>query len=449
MLFSRSLPDVGHPPLFDVIYWSLGSVLGESVHTRRLSNALIGAALILPGLIIMRPSHTRHAYRPALLLALFASPFVLGKFAEHRSYFVDACAVLAVLLSAREIVIRQALEQGISTGLLLWLFVTSAVATNLDYTNSLAVLPLLLITARWVWNRERRLAMLIVLCALVPAFAVGAQLSVAVKLGVAVPSSQVPLLRGLAAVLATIASGFLVVLPLIPAAARNARASASGLAQAAAARREFALLLAWSLSCTIICYLLIQSISQALLARHAVPAIPLASSLIVELATMTILSPLAALTFSGLAIGASWLTAVDKSRDAGWETFAPIIAREAADCAGTKVIAIDPALMISGSGGHPQVGMKEAIRTSFRSVGAIWNFDVTLARPRQTLLPSGQCPTILWLEHNFMAPNASPRTIAKAAGLQISDAQLNAGKRLNSSHRTLVFIPAHSAPATG
>ena len=195
-LWNRWLPDVGHPPLFNLIHWSLAHAVGDSLIVRRFVNLITLVVLLAPTLALMRPQLAPHHFRLLILLSVLASPFVFAKFAESRAYFTDAIAVLALLLTLRELFVRVATSR-IGPGLISWLAVVSLIASNLDYTNAIVTHSLLGCSAVALWlMRRRRLAFIVAVVGVITAALLTLQLYIAVKLGFTVPSSQVPLVRG-------------------------------------------------------------------------------------------------------------------------------------------------------------------------------------------------------------------------------------------------------------
>ena len=441
-ILRRSLPDVGHPPLFDVIHWTLAPVTGASILVRRFVNALFLAVLLVPTFLMMRARFAPNAYRMIVLLAVLASPLVVAKFAEHRAYFANACAMLALILTTREIFLRALTRERLGVPLLGWFVVVAFAATNLDYTNALIALPLLAAAAFFLIPVRASLAAFVGVTAVVCLLVLAVQLWLATQVGFVQPSSQVPLLRGIAALMVVVASGSIVVIPLLPAAVANARL---GMAKAGPsvveARRRFAFVLALAFVASCAALVLVQIVSRALLARHAVPAIPLGASLIVELATIASLSRLALTGLCLFALGSTAAITLVKSRDAGWESFAPVISRTFGACPSTEIVAVDGLLLVDRSATWPYVGMPEAIDASFKGVARKWGFPVTMARSRAAIEVAGRCPTIIWLEHNFSRPQATAREIADAAGVLVDDARLKAAERVDGRTRTLLVIP--------
>lgn len=204
------------------------------------------------------------------------------------------------------------------------------------------------------------------------------------------------------------------------------------------------MVIASAFGCTVIGFAVIHLATHALLARHAIPGIPVVAAFIVELGTLRAPSSWTVVAFVIAAITSASVMAVIQSSEAGWESFAPTIAQEVRACPQTRVIALDAALLLHAEGTSPYAGMQEAIEGTFLGVADKWNFPVTIARERSAIAQAtGGCPTLIWLEHNFGRPEASLQEILAASGAQASPSQVAATRRIDlPPARTLLIIPS-------
>lgn len=444
LFWHRMLPDVGHPPLFDLIQWPFAHIIGGSLTLRRLTNLVTCFALLLPTLALTRPALAPNGYRPALLLSVFASPFMILKFGEYRSYFTDACAVLALVLLVREVVVGTEFGERPSGLLMGWLAIVAVVAVNLDYTNAVVSGALLLSSAAGLWLAGRKpLSLTLVTLAASAVLLLLIQLRVASALGNTIPSSQVGLVRGSVALALVVASGALVPLPLMLLPSQRRKGSADAGIGLADARLRFAAILLGAVLVSLAGLLLIELASRALLARHAIAAVPLSAALVVELGTLGSRAQRQAIGFAAAAVAFAIVGTFRASRDRGWETLAPVISEQVRACPETQVIALDPLLLLPKPPSSPQVGMTEATEATYQAVALKWNYRLT-SRPwlRGSIALARDCATIVWTEHNFQAPFATDRQIAEAAGLRPTDDQLARARRVSAGpQRALLILP--------
>jgi hypothetical protein len=445
LLWQRMLPDVGHPPLFDLMQWSLAHLTRESLLLKRLTNLLVGLVLLLPTLALMRPQFARNRYRLAVVLAVLASPLVFGKFGEHRAYFSDACAVLALVLCVREMLLRSFSGLRLPSTLIVWFVLIACLAINLDYTNALASDSLLFCSSVYSWLRRKRgLALLIAGVGIGATGLLAAQLGMAISMGTTTPSSQLPLLKGSFVLVMIAASGGLVASPLILGKVRDLKALArKDVGTVDGERFRFAAMLVATLLCCVGGLLAVEFLSRALLARHAIPAVPLFAALLVELGTLRRSSNLEVLAFCGAATASALIVTFVKGNDRGWEAYAPLIAEQVRSCPRTKVIAFDPLLLSGDPRWSPYAGMIEATNATYRAVAKKWDFPIISVREHlHPVAPAADCPTIVWAEQNFENPWATNAQIANAAGLLVSPAQLASARRVDrGKSRTLLIVP--------
>ena len=194
-LWNRWLPDVGHPPLFNLIHWSLAHAVGDSLIVRRFVNLITLVVLLAPTLALMRPQLATSlspvdpyfgASLAVRIRQVRGEPRLLHRC--HRRVGTAAHTARAVVRAA---------TSRIGPGLISWLAVVSLIASNLDYTNAIVTHSLLGCSAVALWlMRRRRLAFIVAVVGVITAALLTLQLYIAVKLGFTVPSSQVPLVRG-------------------------------------------------------------------------------------------------------------------------------------------------------------------------------------------------------------------------------------------------------------
>ena len=441
----RWLPDVGHPPLFNSIHWAVAQFLDMPVRERRFLNGLLGAFVVLPTLWFISRRFASAQYRWLLLLLVFASPFVLHKFGEHRAYFVGVCSVLSFLLTLREVTLLSLSGQQVPKRLLAWLTVMLLGASNLDYTNFVVTHSALGCVAAglWYWG-HRRVAMFLMAAGAAAAVLLIAQLTAAIQLGHTTPSSQVPMLKGLAALGFVFLSSALPGLPLLAPVARRLASWpnwASNLADRS--RTRFILILGAATIITGAGFVAVQLASAALLARHALPAVPLIAMFIVEIATSRRLNSPVVLQVAITSAAVSLVSALFSERFKGWEAFAPLLAAETRRCPTSFVIAIEPGLLLTSDGRSPYVGMNEAVSGSYIGVAQRWKLPIVLAQAGRKIEPARRCPTLLWMEHNFGRPSASTADIVRVSGLAATQQQVGAARRINGSPTsTVLIIPA-------
>jgi hypothetical protein len=106
-------------------------------------------------------------------------------------------------------------------------------------------------------------------------------------------------------------------------------------------------------------------------------------------------------------------------RDEGWSTSARFVAEAARACPTTRVV-VDP------MGSPPHVRMYIAtMRYGLRYYADRLGFDAIEVGPGDTLPPSGDCPTLVWLEHHGLSGATSgPEALAALQLETASDAQL-------------------------
>lgn len=385
-----------HPPLFSAYAWLLAPLLGDRVQDMRLVNlgGLFYAALIWS-----------RAYRLGLdrdflrLLAVLtiSTPFAMLYAAEFRSYF------LLLTLGACLIVQLRLIDEG--RGGCGWLALTALLLINLHYFGCLIGLILIGCEALRLRTAHRpkaaRALLLIAAVAILPlALSLAAMMSEIEPVAV----NRISAFRGLLAIGA-----------ILGAAALNI-AAVIGLRHSS--RSEFARLLVGALGTILIVYFLLNLVTQNLLPRHMIAAVPITAALLaISLETAVKvrrwLMPLICANALLLAAGATWYGLSNKR----WETNVDrIIAAEEA-CYPSYLYALNPlSLLPEADRLHSVPHIDDIFATAYLLAANKADMFVMVVPNGPVASPKDVCPALLWVEHLYVRPKISDLELARKAG---------------------------------
>lgn len=373
-LWKRWLPDVGHPPLFYALAWSLGE---WPLNIERAFNLLFAASLVGPGYLATRD----RSFRWVFALSLFASPFVFGKFGDHRSYIISIAGIAGMVMVLRELLERQSWQ------LVTWAVALSLFTLNLEYMNGAVGGILLTVYAVSIYLRgQREIAFLLFATAVLACLMLMVQLRIAYPTGNNEIPYLVPFLTGSVKVLLVAASGGLLGIVAWGGPGDRWRLWTATIAAAFCTAAVLILLL----------------LTKAIVTRHALVLCPLFAAIVAE----TVHKRQAVFAAACL-LSASATLAWYQSHERGWEQFADVFRREIAACPATRIVPINGMLLAPGQ--KSSVGARHAIELAY--AGAAKRMGVRLNGP-----PS-ECPTILWVEQSYGHPQPSLSELSNLAHL--------------------------------
>lgn len=404
---ARWLRDTQHPPTFYAFGWSLAPLIGDTIVWRRL--IVNGSALlfIIPTMLACRRDRVSPQQPGLYLLMMAAGPFLITYFAEYRSYFLGMTATACLVAVTRRLHMNVAQERRSPVGLLVLFCILTLIAGNLHYTMSLCAFAFLGCECLWQWFRaSRSIAVLIaaaVACALVPLV-----VNLLCALSVASPTPVVyqSLLRGWTIIATVVLS---VPLSNVVLSYRAARAT-GGLRDAPVAISSFILVLAASLTLIVLGFLIMHALTHNMFPRLVLGLIPVATALVCELATIRAVSPRILILASINAVLAATLVTVVQLRNHRWETSVPAIQAALAACPSTRVIAVPPLRFAYEQ--TMMTGQADAMALSYRMIARKYGFPVETVIDER-VKPSGdrRCPTLIWLEQNFVRPDITPQQL--------------------------------------
>lgn len=395
----RWITDV-HPPLYSAYAWILQPLFGGSVQEMRLINlgALWFAAL-----------SWRLAWRRKIdgdFLILFAvlvasSPFFILYAAEFRSYF------LQLVLGACLIVQLRMVHEG--KGGLALLGVTGLLLINLHYFGSL--IGLILIGAEAVHlaragRRRTALALLLIMVvAAVPLTAAALAMLTAIE---PVAVSNIPPLRALLAITATLGS----------AALPNLFAMAALRGGPHRADHSFVGVLAGALAGIASVYFLLNLATHNLLPRHMIAAVPIAPALIALMleGRLKVRPRLLALICGNALLLALAATAYGLANQR-WETNVERIGAALKACPQSRLHALNVmALLGPADTLHSVTGIDHFFGLTYHMIADGKGWTVRIVPDGAPMAPGGACPALLWVEHLYARPGTSDTELARLGG---------------------------------
>lgn len=419
----------GHPILFPALTWLFQPLLGGSVYTFRTMNFLV----LLAAVVTFRHSRGTAADRNFCIIfyVLTAStPFFLLYAAEFRSYFFQILLAACLLAQMRLIVLR-----GVEPATAALLAATAILLINLHYVASLVAFLLLgSATVGMMLDRRWREAGLFVAAGAFGAAGLAASLLLFLNAAAPTQVNFTPPGKGAVFVAVAVASGVI------------CNAPAALLAVFAARERRTIDRYAWILLVTLLgvslVYLLYNLALHNLVLRFLIAAVPISSALIAHLLAERERSLSRwTLPICGVAVVATVASLAYGLTNDRWETYVATIKRAKADCARTRVVALNPLSFV-----RPQspilrsVGSIEAVDLSYRLVARAEGFRVATAyRGQPTLLTDGPCPVLVWVEHRYVA-RVDDAALVRAAGLVSPTGRFSVTRVQASRERILLSV---------
>ena len=400
MIRERWISDV-HPPLFSAYAWLLQPLFGASVQEMRLINlgGLLYAALIW-----------RSAWRQGLnhdFLMLFAvlvasSPFFILYAAEFRSYFVQL--VLAACLIVQ---LRMVDEGRIGP---VWLVPTAFLLTNLHFIGSLVGLILLCVEGiRLACSYRRRTALALLMIAIGSAVPLSCSLVAMLAVIEPVAVNQVSPLQGAIAIMAVVGAAALTNIVGMVALIRVDR-FADG----------FARMLFGALATVMIVYFLFNLISQNLLPRHMIAAVPIGAAILalwLEPVVKMRRSLLALICANAVVLAAS--ATVYGLVNKRWESNVSRIEAAVAACPQSRLYGLNTMTLVpAGDKLHGVPGIDHLFGLTYHLIANDAGMAVTIVPSAEPLRVEGRCPALLWVEHFYARQEISDLDLARIAGFE-------------------------------
>lgn len=444
--WGRWLRDTQHPPTFYFLGWLLAPLTGPTLVARRLAENSLALLMIVPtAFLCLRRG--RDARQPLFYaLAVASNPYFIFYFAENRSYFSALTAMACLVAVVRQLHIEGAPGSRPRLPLAAWFCALALVANNLHYTMTLCALTLLGCACLHSWFRgSRRVAILIAAATLVALVPLGINLWRALHLARPVAVVAEGLARGWATILFMLAVGAVANLVLLGAAAAEMRGIARARRTApGGGRAGFLIVLAASILLLAIGFGAMHAISRNILPRLLLGLIPLVAAAVCELAAWRGLSRRwLALACANAAVVAMAATLV-QLRNPRWEWAVPAIVGTVRACPGTRVYAYDALYLTPADAAlRSMTGQAQAIALSYRMIARKHGFAVTVLPERPVATPlAGDCPTLVWLEHNFFRPGLGAADVYRIAGLPAGAVPASALTLERGGPHFLLRVPA-------
>jgi len=426
-----------HPPFYQAYSWLLQPVFGADVQHFRLINL----GFLLPAAATVVLTRTPEERRFLLLFAALTAttPFFLLYLAEFRSYGLGLGFSACLLAQLRMVVDRE------MPGIALWLTLalTALVLVNLHYVASLCAFAILgaavlVLAARARWAAAGAL----VAIATVAAALLGTTLLMFLSTTIPLSVNETGMAKAAVLALAALGAGLIcnpaAALASVPAARRmveNPRGAPFAVLTLIALIAIFLLFMAYNLA------------AHNFVIRFVVAAVPLTSALLADLLTRSGgPGPRATAAISMCALVSGGLTVAYGLSNRRWETNVPLIQAERARCPTTRVVGLDPlSFMDPHSAQRNWIGLREAVPLAYRMIGDRYGFPVVTAeRGTPVTMLDADCPTLVWVEHRYVAPIQGPVELMRTAGLRSPTGR--AEYRVLQAEPSRILLWARAAP---
>lgn len=439
--FGRALRDRWlldeHPPFYQAYSWLLQPVFGVDVQHFRLIN--LGFLVLAVATVWL--ARTREEHRFLLLFAALSvtTPFFLLYLAEFRSYGLGL-GLSACLLAQ----LRMLLTRTKSSGAL-WVIIalTATVLVNLHYVASLCAFAILGAAVLVLVGQGRwAAASAVVAIATLAAALLGATLIAFLSTTVPLSVNETGMAKATLLAITALGAGLI----CNPAAA-IAAALVAGRTPDSELRAPFVVLSLTALGAIFILYMAYNLVAHNFVIRFVLSAVPLTSALVADLLTRaggpsprtTAAISLCGLLSAGLSVGYG----LSNPR---WETNVPLIQAERARCSKTRVVGLDPlSFMDPHSAQRNWIGLREAVPLAYQMIAARHGFAVTTVerqKPPTTLRTD--CPTLVWVEHRYVAPVQGPIELIRTAGLRSPTGRVAYRVLSAEPSRILIWVKAAS-----
>jgi hypothetical protein len=432
-----------HPPLYYAIVWAARLFLGDELSLLRFVNAL-PLLIVLPTMLLWRRRQSQDRWGSVYVGLLVGCPYLIAYFAELRSYF--AIITLSGALVAQLRMVRWSahdLARG-DGGLSVLIACTIVVALNLHFFSSPILCALIAVEGLQLLLRRRWRAVALLSASLIVGLAIMAA-TLAVFITKIEPFFSYPAtpFECLKIVLAGIAIGA-VLNPGVDLAAalwltRHGWRGSRGLAWGVAGLGAAASLL------------LVQSIvSGSLTMRYTFVLMPMAAAVAADLAVDALAASrllVGLFLVGGLAVQAVGIT--HEARSKRWLTLAPQLRALSRACPSSRIVGVDNNAVVPPSERAHVAGWIGAFDLGYHWVAKREGFAVTTTREdRDTAVATGNCPLLLWSEHDFGAV-PEPRELARRARLRLPPGAFDSLEIGNDGHRRLIVLRPRSDPGRG
>lgn len=384
----------GHPIVYPLYTWFLEPVFGRSVSTFRFVNL---GVLMFAGATwrLVRKSTDDTKFYLIYGLMVCSTPFFVLYAAEFRSYFAQL--VLSACLLAQLRLLRY---NGAHFGLKLLTGATAILLINIHYVGSISAFIILGVSIREFYKEKASDKVLFLVCITLIGM-LGLSISVILFLTSTTPTKTN---------VTSLADAILYVcIPL------GAGLIANPLALFGAVKSVYSrgfdsyskALLVMSVGIAIV-YVIYDSIEYNLVIRFLISAVPISSALVAHNLTRSesdfrrLWLPISILSLTVVGITTTY-GLINKR----WESSAQTIVSAVRSCPTSKVVALSSLSFVDPSGPIARsVGTREAFSVAYALVAAKYKFPVTIAyRGRPSTSLTFTCPTLLWVEHAYLAPD--------------------------------------------
>lgn len=423
-MVDRWLDDV-HPPVFSAWAALLGAPFGDTVIGRRI--AVNGAALLL---LAMGAGYVSRAYptrRPFILLfmaGLFGAPPMLLAFGEYRSYFTHTAAFALALIGWRAIRgLERDYDASRDRALLALTSASLLAALSLHYIGGIIASSAALTIVGGLWREgQRKWAVRLMLVALA---GWGFMLASA--------AIQAPRWRGwldmrwidtstsdafalcLRLLWQAVAGGPALLLLALATVALLARGNVDGRARVDAAVLAAALIISASL------LLVLNGVSSILVPRYLLLWVPLLLAMLARLAEPMVhkhwlIAPGIPILLAGSAVAATNAA----QGLPGWNDGTARITEIVRNCPETRVWWLSPWRLTPGR--HSRTARREerAFAVGYDRQAQSFGFSAAPVPSDGVIpVPSGRCPSLVWVEHPFGPAPTRPEDFLSTGGLRL------------------------------
>lgn len=403
-----------HPPLANLLYWTVSSSGVETMPGRRLLlNVPSFLAFLATTVFFALRDRNRWASFPVLLFVLALSLYgVVTAYSDYRSYGWQCTAVGALIQYGNHVLRHEHADRTADTiGA-----VATCAAIALHYVGGVVVSAYLGLLIAAVWHKYGAARAVRVLLPAIAGW--GAMLASGAVLfqrrsadidysWIHTSTFQALGLFGLAL------AGVLLANPVATIMAMRHRLSAGP-------ERTFALVLASAATCSAALLLGLNALTPIIIDRYLIGWQLLVVAL-VALACEAALARRQVSIAAVISVGVLMLSASAYAAASmpGWTVNARTIAAQVAACPSTRVYALSHWRLANTR--HTNIARRETqvVADGYRRTAAPYGFTVTVlpltSASRLTLDP--RCPTMLWIEHFGVAARTTPRDVLRTADL--------------------------------
>lgn len=430
----------GHPALYYAYAYLLAPLFGDSIRGFRFINA---GALVVAAASWTLPTIRRKARDFAVVFAALtvSSPFFLLYAAELRSYFFIYVLTASLLVQLTALSLAEA-EREPDRRIALFVAPTAILLINLHYVASLVGFIILGVEAvDCILLRRWRSATLLIATGIVSAIGLCVSLYLFLSRTAPISVNYSTALQGMVMIGEVLAAGLATSVAALVFLGRTFWTGPRRLDRGAT-KMVLVLMLVF------LCYAVYNAVFHNLTTRFLIGAIPVACAAIAHAvgppprrAAIWIALNALMLATGTLVYASAW--------NRRWETNVDRILALRAECPASAVVALNMSSFLPADAPLLQTdGLKQSMDLTYRAIADHYRFPVEVAGfGSRHGRPGTSCPTILWVEHKYLADAAAPAALAAKAGfagpLRIEAIQ-------NDQARALFLIratPASIAPA--